>query len=162
MFKMSETADQGDGTWTPVPEGDYDVEIVTAAWREARTGTMGLALKCQVKDAPQGCSATFFDDLYITKASGQPIEYGRKRAKALAIRCDAETNDEPDPKKMVGKVVRMTLVVQPDGRGVDRNRIEKIVMPQVRSDPGASADAYREASGGRAAPPADFDDDIPF
>ena len=169
MFSVSQTAPAAEGSWTPVPPGKYDVLILEAGWTKARTGAQQFFFKGQVSKEGGG-SLTFSEWLVVTKASGEPNGYGRERVAAMARECRAVTgNDQPDPRAMVGNTVTMVLGVEEDGRGVERNKVVKVI--EGETPPNDDGYPERRGSGpspagmGNEPPPRDdddFDSDVPF
>ncbi len=69
MAKIRVEVTEGNGGWTPVPDGTYDWLITEVKQGNAASGTGSIGTVCEVERGPsQGKKATFW--FYLTKKAG--------------------------------------------------------------------------------------------
>ena len=171
MFSISDVPQSENGGDYPVlPAGTYEATVLEAGWCEAKTGAGQMLLKLGIRH--HGKKVRVTDWLTHTSATGEPVGPGMRTIAQAAKACNAVTaSDEPDPSGMPGNTITVVLSVE-EYRGSDRNRIDRIKTP------GATPEAYREATQRSNRPPmqrsdpttvkdepvseAPLDDEIPF
>ena len=134
-----------------IPKGEYVAQLTDASAHEAKTGTKGIKLVFEVAEG-EHAGRKIFHDLWLTEAAKPQT---KRDLDALGITDPERQLDGPTPQ---GIVVALTVTVQKDEDGTERNRVRRIKFLRVEPDdafepPDVDADQAADADQGEAKPP---------
>jgi hypothetical protein len=118
-----------------VPRGEYIAALVEGYAHTAKTGTPGFKLVFEIADG-EHAGRKVFHDLWLTEAAKPQT---KRDLDELGITDPERQLDAPVPQ---GIVVALTITVQKDDDGLERNRVRRIKF--LRVEPG---DAYSPKDG---------------
>jgi hypothetical protein len=113
-----------------LPKGEYVAMLIDGGAHEAKTGTKGIKLVFEIAEG-EHTGHKVFHDLWLTEAAKPQT---KRDLDALGIHDPERQLDGPIPQ---GIVVALTITVQKDDDGLERNRVRRIKF--LRIEPG---DAY--------------------
>ena len=135
-------------TYTPIPPGEYPVDVVQAESRDTSTGNgKGINVQLQVQMG-DGNTRTLYDWMNYEHVSQMAQEIGQRRLRSL---CDSSGLDAEDfdPDDAVGK--RVIARIKIDKRDDSKNEV--VVYKPLKADQQPTAQAQPEAAPAKPAEP---------
>jgi hypothetical protein len=118
-----------------IPKGEYVALLIDGYAHTAKTGTAGFKLVFEIAEG-EHAGRKVFHDLWLTEAAKPQT---KRDLDELGITDPERQLDGPVPQ---GIVVALTITVQKDDDGLERNRVRRIKF--LRVEPGGDAFAPKE------------------
>jgi hypothetical protein len=154
----------GEGSYGPLPRGEYTLEIVESEIKETKSGS-GYYLNLQLKvKAPIRAGAVVFQMITLQNQNAKAVEIGREQMDLLIHSCGFKST--PNLDQLKGQVVNAYLTIRKDEEYGDKNAVSRFskqrdVTEDLSSYPKASkvvsSGGSKSGSGGNSA-----SDDLPF
>lgn len=144
-------------TFSALPEGKYNVQIQKTEIKRNKAGTGSYAAyEMRVLDG-QYANRVVFYNINVDHPSKQAVDIGNREHARLAEACGLDHIDDTDD--VNGKTVTITLSVEKDGSGNERNNVKKVapymnaaLAPSSAPKFGSVAKPQTPASSGSPAP----------